>query len=81
LKKGGLTLEQYLAAISKKIDEIRDAGITIDDKELALFAMDGLESSYDAFVMAITATVGDISFVEFMGLLRAHDVTIARESA
>lgn len=79
--KGGLTPEQYLGVISKKIDEVRDAGITINDEELALFAMDDLDSSYDAFVTVITATAGDISFAEFKGLLRAHDARIARESA
>lgn len=45
----------------------------MDDEELVLFALDGLDSSYDAFVTIVTATLGDISFFEFNGLLKAHE--------
>lgn len=55
-KKGGLTTDQYLAAISKQIDEVRDVGIIMEDEELALFALDGIDSSYDTFITAIIAT-------------------------
>lgn len=48
--------DQYLAAILQKVSEVRDAGISIDDEELALFTVDGLNSSYDAFVTTITVT-------------------------
>lgn len=80
MKKGGLTADQYLVAISRKAYKIGDAGISIGDDELALFALDNLNSSYDAFVMAITATSGDISFSEFKGLLKAHETCTLQES-
>lgn len=76
LKKGEMNADQYLAAILKKVDEVRDAGIVIEDEDLALFALDGLHSSYDAFVTAITATKGEISFSEFKGLLKGHEPRI-----
>lgn len=81
MKKRGLSINQYLAALSKKADEVRDANIYIEDEELALFALDGLDSSYDAFVIAITATAGDLSFSEFKGLLKAHEKRSLRELA
>lgn len=71
-KKGGLTADQYLSSISKKVDEVRDVGIIVDNEELALFALDGLNFSYDAFVTTVTTTSGDISFSKFKGLLKAH---------
>lgn len=74
-------MDQYLAAISKKADEVRDTGIYIEDEELALFALDDLDSSYDAFVTAITVTTGDISFSEFKGLLKAHEKCTFWESS
>lgn len=80
MKKGGLIANQYLIAISQKADEVRDVGISIDDEELALFALDDLDSSYDAFVMTITGTMGEISFFEFKGLLRAHKKRTLQES-
>lgn len=71
-------MDQYLAAISKKADEVRDTGINIKDEELVLFALDGLDSSYDTFVTVITATTRDISFSEFKGLLKARESTLSR---
>lgn len=78
-KKGGLTADQYLVAISKKTDEVRDAKITVDDEKLALFALDGLDSSYDAFVAVVTTTSRDISFSEFKELLKAHETRVLWE--
>lgn len=80
MRKDGLTAEQYLVAISQKADEVRAEGITVEDEELALFTMDGLDSSYDAFVTKVTTSTGDISFTEFKGLLRAHESRILRQS-
>lgn len=74
-KKGGLTTNQYLVAISKKADEVRE------DKELVLFELDGLDSSYDAFVIKISVTLGDILFSEFKGLLKAHEARTLREAS
>lgn len=51
-----------------KADEVRDASIIVEDEELALFALNGLDSSYDTFVIVITTTSGDLSFSEFKGL-------------
>lgn len=73
LKKDDLTTDQYLVVISRKVDEVRDAGIVVDDEEIAPFVLNGLDSSYDAFVTAVTATSGDISFSKFKGLLKAHE--------
>lgn len=66
-------VDQYLAALSKKADEIRDTSIHIEDEELALLALDGLDASYDAFVTMVIATTRDLSFAVFKGLLKAYE--------
>lgn len=67
--------------ISKKVDEVRYAGIVIEEEKLALFALDGLDASYDAFVIAIMATKGEISFSKFKGLLKGHEARMIRDSS
>lgn len=76
-----MTADQYLAAISKKVDKVRDADISVEDEELALFVLDDLNSSYDAFITAVTTTSGEISFSKFKGLLKAHKAQMLRDSS
>jgi len=55
--------------------------ISVDDEELMLFVLDGLDSSYDAFITTVTATSEDISISEFKGLLKAHEARVLQELA
>lgn len=70
LKKGGMFVDKYLATVSKKlVDEVRDNGLKIEDSELALITLDGLDNSYDTFVTVVTTSVGELSFSKIKGLL------------
>lgn len=45
----------------------------LDDGELMLITLNGLDASYDAFVTTQKAPVDDITFATFQGLLQAHE--------
>lgn len=79
-KKGSLSGDDYLTVLSKKAYEVKDAGTNLDNEELALIACDGLDSSYNAFVTVVTASAGDLTFVDFRGLFRAFEKRHAWET-
>lgn len=53
-------------------EEPWEAGVVVDDGELSLIALSGLDGSYDPFVIAQTAWVEDIGFSLLLGLVRAY---------
>lgn len=71
-KKENRSVEDYLLGISRLAEEVCEAGVPLDDGELTLIALGGLDSSYDGFVMAHTARADDLTFAAFQGLLQAH---------
>lgn len=67
-------MEQLIAELTHLAEEICEADVALNDGELMLIALNGLDASYDAFVMAQTARADEISFASFQGLLQAHEV-------
>jgi len=59
--------------LTRLAEEVREAGVPLDDSELSLVALNGLDSTFDAFVTSLTARADDLSFAAFSGLLQAHD--------
>lgn len=57
---------------------MREAGVALDDGELILIALNGLGSSYEAFVAAQSGRTDEISFAAFQGMLQAHEERFAR---
>lgn len=62
LQKQSLSVDDYLAMLTVMAEELREAGVIIDDGELSLIALNGLDEGYDPFVTTLTARVDDISF-------------------
>lgn len=62
LQKDSLTVDEYFARLTSMTEELREAGVVIDDGEFSLIALNGLDASYNPFVTAQTAHVEDISF-------------------
>lgn len=62
------------------MEEVCEAGVTLDDGELTLIALNGLDSSYDAFVMAQFARADEIPFAAFQGMLRAQEEMFAHST-
>lgn len=59
-----------LLALQRKV---REAAVALDDGEFTLIALNGLDSSDDAFVMTYIVRTKDIPFVAFQGMLQAHE--------
>lgn len=59
--------------LTRLAEEVREAEVALDDGELTLIALIGLDASYDAFVTAQMARANDITFAAFQGLLQAHE--------
>lgn len=56
--------------------ELREADESIEDGDLSLIALNGLDQSYDAFVTANTVGIDSINFSAFLDLLRACEVRL-----
>lgn len=53
-------------------EELREAGVSIDDGKLSLIALNGLDTSYDPFVMEQTSQINNIIFASLLGPLRSY---------
>lgn len=67
-----MLVNDYIAKISKFVEEFAEASVAIDDGELSLIAMNGLDQTYDPFVTDQIAHGDDISFATLLGLLHAY---------
>lgn len=61
-------------------EELRKVEVIVDDRELSLIVLNGLDNSYDSFVTAQTARVENISFSLLLGLLRSYDARLNHQS-
>lgn len=65
LRKKMMTADEYFAKLTELSEELRQAGVVIDDSELSLIALNGLDETYDSFVTSQTARVDDVSFLPY----------------
>lgn len=49
-KKGDTIADDYVARLTEMAEELHEAGVVVDDGDLTLIAMNGLDESYDPFV-------------------------------
>lgn len=73
LRKEQLSVDDYFSKLTAMAEELREAGAIVDDAELSLIALNGLDEAYDSFVTSQTSRVEDISFSSLLGLLRTYD--------
>lgn len=59
----------YISELTRLVEEVHEAGVALDDGELSLITFNGLDSLYDAFVIAQSACIDDIPFSALQGLL------------
>lgn len=59
-------------------EEVCEAEVVLDDGELTLIALNGLNASYDAFVTTEMPRADDITFAAFQGLLQVHEDRYSR---
>lgn len=70
-----MLVESYIVELTHLVEEVCEARVALDDRELTLIALNNLDTSYDAIVIAHTAQVDDIIFVAFQGLIQAHETS------
>lgn len=68
-----LSTNEYFTKLTFVSEELRQAGVIVDDGKLFLIAPNGLDQSYDPFVTAQTAQVEDISFSSILGLVLSYE--------
>lgn len=73
-------IPRSLAEITRLAEEVREAGVALDDGELTLIALNGLDATYETFITAQSARTDDIPFAAFQGLLQAHEERFGRHS-
>lgn len=64
-KKGDRSVEDFIAELTILVEVVHEAGVALDDGELMLIALNGLDTSYDAFVTTQIARANEINFAEF----------------
>lgn len=62
------------------VEELREAGVVVDDGELSVIVLNGLDTSYDPFVTSQMTRVEDIPFASLLGLVRLYEARIERFS-
>lgn len=77
-RKNNLSADDYVARLTTMAEELREAGVAIDDGELSLIALNGFNAIYDPVVTTQVARIEDISFSFFLGLLCAYESRLQR---
>lgn len=67
----------YISELTHLVEDVREAGVSLDDGELSLIALNGLNSAYDGFVTTYTTRTDDIPFSAFQGL-QEHEARSSR---
>lgn len=80
LRKDTLSVDEYFAKLTEYSDQLRQVGVIIDDGELSLIALNGLDETYDPFVNVQMARINDISFVSMLGCLCSFDARLSRHN-
>lgn len=60
-------MEAYVMELTHLVEEVYEAGVALDDEELTLIALNGLDTSYDAFVTVQKAWANEISYNDSYG--------------
>lgn len=79
-RKDSLSFEEYFARLTAMAEELREAGVVMDEGELSLIALSGLDRSYDLFVTTQTARMDDIVFSLLLGLVRVYESRLSKIS-
>lgn len=74
-------MDEYLFELTRLAEEVREAGVPLDDGELIVIALNGLDTSYNAFITAQSARADEIPFAAFQGMLRTHEERFTRSTA
>lgn len=71
--KERLSADDYITCLTAMVEELREAGIAVDDGELSLIALNWLDASYDPFITAKMEQIDDINFASLLGMHRSYE--------
>lgn len=74
VRKGILLVTNYLSKITAIYDELHAAGESVNEHELVLLVLSGLDSDYEAFTTVLATKEADLTFIEFQGLLLTQEL-------
>lgn len=76
-----MEISNYLSKIKEISTWIREALTIINDEELALYTLGGLNGEFHAFTTAIATRIEDNSFSSLKGLLLAYETSLQQNSS
>ncbi|KAJ8615087.1 hypothetical protein MRB53_034459 [Persea americana] len=81
IKKGALSISEYLQNIKVVTDHLDATGYMVPDEEIMLYMLGGLGPDYDALVTSITTHSEPTDLDELHGFLFSHDLRIEHTHA
>jgi hypothetical protein len=63
-RKGNMTMDDYIAKMKSLVDEMTSAKKIVDDEELVLYILTGLDEEYNATVSALVARVEHVTLAK-----------------
>ncbi|RVX06732.1 Retrovirus-related Pol polyprotein from transposon TNT 1-94 [Vitis vinifera] len=79
-KKGGSTIDEYLAKIKVCVDSLASVGVSLSTKDHVESILDGLPNDYESFVTSVILRNDDFSVEEIEALLMAHESRVEKNN-
>ncbi|KAF8379933.1 hypothetical protein HHK36_027398 [Tetracentron sinense] len=81
MRKGSLSMTEYFLHVKQLADHLAASGQPMLDTDLQQTLLSGLDSSYDAIVTTLTATIDDFSMDDFQAHLLAFEMRLEAQQA
>jgi hypothetical protein len=72
-KKGDMMISKYVTKMKALADEMTSARKRLDDEELVLYILAGLDYEFDGVISTVSTRVEPITVFELYGQLLAHE--------
>ncbi|XP_022158089.1 uncharacterized protein LOC111024658 [Momordica charantia] len=79
LRKGGLSLKEYIRQIKNLVDSLKAAGKSMNTEDHIMHILSGLGSEYESTVSVITVKKGPLTIQDVTALLLSHQRRIEKE--
>ena len=81
LKKGSMTIHDYVLKMKSLADGLSAAGQAFTDDDLILYILGGLGSEYDSVVVNLTSRADRVSLSEVQFLLQSQEMRLDQQNA
>lgn len=80
LQEDNLFTDKYVAQLTQMAKELHDVGTTIDDGDLFLITLNGLNRDYNSFITLHIAQANGLNFSKFLGIFHAYKSRLQRSA-